>query len=93
MNKIFENINLKDINWLASHPIAGTEESGPSAGFKIYSKIDGQLSSDDQSKNINKEQLNKIKKFWEFLGSKVKLMNFKDHDCVLSLTSHMPHAM
>ena len=34
VNKIFENLNLANISWIASHPIAGTEESGPSAGFK-----------------------------------------------------------
>ena len=34
VNKIFENFNLKNISWITSHPIAGTEESGPSAGFK-----------------------------------------------------------
>ena len=34
VNKIFENFNLINISWIASHPIAGTEESGPSAGFK-----------------------------------------------------------
>ena len=34
INKIFENLNLASISWIASHPIAGTEESGPSAGFK-----------------------------------------------------------
>ena len=34
VNKIFENLNLENVSWLASHPIAGTEESGPSAGFK-----------------------------------------------------------
>ena len=34
VNKIFENFNLTNVSWIASHPIAGTEESGPSAGFK-----------------------------------------------------------
>ena len=34
VNMIFENLNLENVSWLASHPIAGTEESGPSAGFK-----------------------------------------------------------
>ena len=43
MNKIFENFNLNNVNWIASHPIAGTEESGPSAGLKDLLKIDGQL--------------------------------------------------
>ena len=39
INKIFENLNLKNIFWVASHPIAGTEESGPAAGFKNLFKI------------------------------------------------------
>ena len=34
VNRIFENFNFKKISWLASHPIAGTEESGPAAGFR-----------------------------------------------------------
>ena len=38
-------------------------------------------------------QLSSLKKFWEALGSKVKFMSFNDHDYVLSLTSHLPHAI
>ena len=34
-----------------------------------------------------------MKKFWEFLGSKVKFMSIEDHDHILSLTSHLPHAV
>ena len=37
--------------------------------------------------------MEKLKKFWEEIGSKVKYMNFEDHDYVLSLTSHLPHAI
>ena len=33
VNKIISNLNLKNVNWIASHPIAGTEYSGPEAGF------------------------------------------------------------
>ena len=89
INKIICNFNLKDINWIASHPIAGTENSGPESGFsELFENRWCILSSDDQSK---KEKIEILKKFWESLGSKVKLMNFKDHDYVLSLTSHMPH--
>ncbi len=91
INKIICNFNLKDINWIASHPIAGTENSGPESGFsELFENRWCILSSDDQSK---KEKIEILKKFWESLGSKVKLMNFKDHDYVLSLTSHMPHAV
>ena len=33
INKVIENSKLKNTHWIASHPIAGTEESGPEAGF------------------------------------------------------------
>jgi cyclohexadieny/prephenate dehydrogenase len=48
------------------------------------------LSADKQ---MQKEYLEKLKKFWEEIGSKVKFMTFEDHDHVLSLTSHLPHAV
>ena len=91
VNKIFENLNLKNIFWIASHPIAGTEESGPSAGFKDLFKNRWTIICEE--KNSNKEKVEKLKKFWEFLGSKVKLMNINDHDYILALTSHLPHAV
>ena len=91
VNKIFENLNLKDISWIASHPIAGTEESGPNAGFKDLFKDRWTIICDN--KNSNKEKVEKLKKFWEFLGSKVKLMSIDEHDYILALTSHLPHAV
>ncbi len=91
VNMIFENLNLENVSWLASHPIAGTEESGPSAGFKGLFKDRWTIIC--ETKNINKDQIEKLKKFWEFLGSKVKLMSIDDHDYILALTSHLPHAV
>ena len=91
VNKIFENINLTNISWIASHPIAGTEESGPSAGFKELFKNRWTIICD--SKNLNKDKIEKLKKFWEFLGSKTKIMSINDHDHILALTSHLPHAV
>ncbi len=91
VNKIFENFNLKDISWIASHPIAGTEESGPSAGFKDLFKNRWTIVC--ESKNSKKNKVEKLKKFWEFLGSKVKLMSIDEHDHILALTSHLPHAV
>ena len=91
VNKIFENLNLASISWIASHPIAGTEESGPSAGFKDLFKNRWTIICD--TKNSNKDKVEKLKKFWEFLGSKVKLMSIDDHDYILALTSHLPHAV
>jgi cyclohexadieny/prephenate dehydrogenase len=91
VNKIFENLNLASISWIASHPIAGTEESGPSAGFKDLFKNRWTIICD--TKNSNKNEVEKLKKFWEFLGSKVKLMSIAEHDHILALTSHLPHAV
>ena len=92
INKIFENFNLTNISWIASHPIAGTEESGPSAGFKDLFKNRWTIICD--SKNTSKkDKVEKLKRFWEFLGSKVKLMSIDDHDYILALTSHLPHAV
>lgn len=91
VNKIINNLNLSDINWIASHPIAGTELSGPEAGFaELFEKRWCILSAD---KNISGVEIQKLEKFWVELGSKVKLMSFEQHDYVLSLTSHLPHAV
>ena len=91
VNKIFENFNFTNISWIASHPIAGTEESGPSAGFKDLFKNRWTIIC--EGKNSNKDKVEKLKKFWEFLGSKVKFMSIEEHDYILALTSHLPHAV
>ena len=91
VNKIVNNLGIKNISWIASHPIAGTEYSGPAAGFSsLFKNRWCILSADDQ---VAKEKLENMKKFWSKLGSKVKIMSFEDHDYVLSLTSHLPHAV
>jgi len=91
VNKIINNLNLNNVNWIASHPIAGTEFSGPEAGLaELFENRWCILSAD---KNIFKEAVSKLEKFWIELGSKVKLMSFEQHDYVLSLTSHLPHAV
>ena len=91
VNRIFENLNLTNVVWLASHPIAGTEESDPTAGLKDLFKNRWTIICDN--KNSNKDKAEKLKKFWEFLGSKVKFMSVEDHDHILALTSHLPHAV
>ena len=91
VNKIFDNLNLTNIFWIASHPIAGTEESGPLAGFKDLFRNRWTIICDN--KNSNKDKVEKLKKFWEYLGSKVKYMSVADHDYILALTSHLPHAV
>ena len=91
VNKVISNLNLDGVNWIASHPIAGTEFSGPEAGFaELFENRWCILSAD---KSISKNEISKLEKFWIDLGSKVKLMSFEQHDYVLSLTSHLPHAV
>ena len=91
VNKIISNLNFKNVNWIASHPIAGTEYSGPEFGFaNLFNNRWCILSAD---KKISKEKIIELEKFWSKLGSKVKSMSFEDHDYILSLTSHLPHAI
>ena len=91
INKIISNLNLDHVHWISSHPIAGTEFSGPESGFADLFKDRWCILSTELQKET--QQLSSLKKFWEALGSKVKFMSFNDHDYVLSLTSHLPHAI
>ncbi len=91
VNKIVNNLSLKNISWIASHPIAGTEYSGPAAGFSNLFKNRWCILSADNE--VAKDKIENLEKFWSKLGSKVKIMSFEDHDYVLSLTSHLPHAV
>ncbi|MBD1146913.1 prephenate dehydrogenase/arogenate dehydrogenase family protein [Pelagibacterales bacterium SAG-MED28] len=91
INKIIKDSNLSDVTWIASHPIAGTEYSGPQSGFaELFEKKWCILSADE---NTDKKEITKLEKFWEDLGSKIKVMSFEHHDYVLSLTSHLPHVV
>ena len=91
VNKIISNFNLKNVNWIASHPIAGTEYSGPEAGFASLFKNRWCIISAD--KKVAEDKIKSLENFWSKLGSKTKRMTFEDHDYVLSLTSHLPHAV
>ena len=91
VNKIISNLNLKNINWVASHPIAGTEYSGPEAGFSSLFRNRWCIFSAGEKATENKIKV--LENFWTKLGCKTKLMSFEDHDYVLSLTSHLPHAV
>ena len=81
-------INLiKNKNFVLSHPIAGSEVSGPKFG-------DQDLFKNKWCIIINKGKRNKInlvKKFWRKIGSKVILMDAKNHDKIFAITSHLPH--
>ena len=79
----------KGIFFVPAHPLAGTENSGPSAGFA--SLFENRWCILTPSKNVPIEIIKKVKFFWEQLGSNVVEMDAKHHDLVLSVTSHAPH--
>ena len=87
--KIIKKRLKKGISWTSSHPIAGSEVSGPEHGTKNLFLNKWCILI--KEKNTNKKHLNVLTKFWKKLGSKVAIMNSKKHDAVFSMTSHLPH--
>jgi len=79
----------KGIFWTSSHPIAGSEVSGPEHGTKnlFYNKWCILI----KEKNTNRRHLEVLKKFWKKIGSRVAIMDSKKHDTIFSMTSHLPH--
>jgi prephenate dehydrogenase/cyclohexadieny/prephenate dehydrogenase len=85
-NKI---IKYKKLNWIPSHPISGSEVSGPKFGDKNLFKDKWCILSPFQ--NTEKKQIKKLSTFWKKIGSKVLIMDKKKHDQIFSVTSHLPH--
>jgi len=88
INLVEKNIP-KNISWIPSHPIAGTEESGPEAGFSGL--FQNRWCILTPSKQAKEKDINLLQTFWEKVGSKVDIMKAKQHDYILSITSHIPH--
>jgi cyclohexadieny/prephenate dehydrogenase len=86
---LIENHVPENVSWIPSHPIAGTEESGPEAGFSELFKNRWCILT--PSKKAKEKDVNLLKVFWEKIGSKVDIMEAKKHDHILAITSHMPH--
>jgi len=79
----------KGVHFLPAHPIAGTEQSGPDAGFA--SLFDHRWCIITPLPGADAEALSKLKQFWEACGSQVEVMDAAHHDLVLAMTSHVPH--
>lgn len=79
----------KHAHFIPSHPIAGTEQSGPRSGFAdlfqnrwfILTPLPG----------TDETMVAKLESFWQRLGSMVDRMSVEHHDLVLAMTSHLPH--
>ena len=87
--KLKNEILNKKLNWISSHPIAGSEVSGPEYGNKNLFLNKWCVIIKEKKQNSKKNNL--LNKFWKKIGSKVVFMNPIDHDKIFSITSHLPH--
>ena len=87
--KLKNKILNKKLNWISSHPIAGSEVSGPEYGSKNLF-LNKWCVIIKEKRKISKK-INLLKKFWKKIGSKVILMDSNNHDKIFSITSHLPH--
>ena len=88
-SKIFKKFLKKDISWIQSHPITGSEMSGPEHGKgNIFENKWCVIIKD---KGTNSRHLKFLISFWKKVGSKIVIMNSEKHDKIFSITSHLPH--
>jgi cyclohexadieny/prephenate dehydrogenase len=77
------------VHCIPAHPIAGTEHSGPAAGFpELFINRWCILTPDA---DVDPVALDRLMSFWGALGSNVEVMDAGHHDLVLAITSHVPH--
>lgn len=80
------------IHLIPGHPIAGTEQSGPDAGFATLFKDAWHILTPLSSSSEDyREAVEGLSEFWTRLGAKVETMDAARHDRVLAITSHLPH--
>ncbi|MEA2946814.1 MAG: cyclohexadieny/prephenate dehydrogenase [Alphaproteobacteria bacterium] len=77
------------VHFVPAHPIAGTEQSGPEAGFAEL--FDGRWCILTPPEGADPAAVERLRAFWTRLGSQVDLMDARHHDLVLAITSHVPH--
>ena len=88
-SKLIKKFLKKNIHWIQSHPIAGSEVSGPQHGKE--NMFQDRWCILIKEKNTKKSHLNILNNFWKKMGSKVIVMTTEKHDKIFSITSHLPH--
>ncbi len=79
----------KGVHLIPGHPLAGTEHSGPGAGFATLFVNRWCVLTPDTGADA--AAVEKLSAFWRAMGSKVECMDAAHHDMVLAITSHVPH--
>ena len=77
------------VHFVPAHPVAGTENSGPEAGFAEL--FDGRWCILTPLPDSDPAAVDKLEAFWKGLGSLVERLDPADHDRILAITSHLPH--
>ncbi|HEX3857996.1 MAG TPA: prephenate/arogenate dehydrogenase family protein, partial [Pseudolabrys sp.] len=79
----------KNVHFVPAHPVAGTEYSGPDAGFaELFVNRWCILTPPE---GTDARAVNKLASFWRLFGANVDTMTADHHDLVLAITSHLPH--
>jgi cyclohexadieny/prephenate dehydrogenase len=74
---------------IPAHPVAGTEKSGPDAGFATL--FQGRWCILTPPEDAPEAAVEALKSFWQRLGADIEIMDARHHDLVLAITSHLPH--
>jgi cyclohexadieny/prephenate dehydrogenase len=77
------------VHFIPGHPIAGTEHSGPEAGFAEL--FDNRWCILTPPEGADRGAVRRLARLWKAMGSHVELMTAEHHDLVLAITSHVPH--
>ena len=78
-----------NVSFIPGHPLAGTEHSGPSAGFpELFA---GRWCVLTPGPEVDPAHTERLAAFWRAMGSQVESMDAAHHDMVLAITSHIPH--
>ncbi len=77
------------VHFVPAHPVAGTEHSGPEAGFAALFHQRFCILTPPQGTDAT--AVEQVRAFWQALGSYVEIMRADHHDMVLAITSHVPH--
>ncbi len=77
------------VHLVPGHPVAGTEHSGPEAGFAEL--FQDRFSILTPPRDADPQAVAQLRAFWQAIGSDVEVMDAEHHDRVLAITSHLPH--
>ena len=88
-SKIIKKFLKKGIHWTRSHPITGSEVSGPEHGKENMFEDKWCVLIKDKKTNLS--HLKFLNSFWKKVGAKTVIMNSEKHDKIFSITSHLPH--